>query len=132
MNRILAAIVGLVIMLMVCGWLSDRTTVPGQSMMKKPAAALMEIASQALRLAVGDRPAKYEAVGFEYDRDALVRGQRRAAVGVAWAGGREATGDPLLASHKPRADRSARRLWLHLAGGSAAGAGRRHRDGARH
>ena len=58
-----AWLAGLVIMLMVCGWLSDRTTVPGQSMMKKPAAALMEIASQALRLAVGDRPARYEAVG---------------------------------------------------------------------
>jgi hypothetical protein len=67
----LAWLAGLAVLLVICGKLSDRATVPGQSEMKKPAAALGEIASQVRRLAVGDRPSAYEAVGFQYDRDAL-------------------------------------------------------------
>ncbi|MEO6224212.1 MAG: hypothetical protein ABIP90_13270, partial [Vicinamibacterales bacterium] len=64
----LAALFGV---LWVCGQFADRASVPGQSLMKKPTAALTEIASQTRRHVVGDRAAAFEAAGFEYDRGAL-------------------------------------------------------------
>jgi serine/threonine-protein kinase len=66
-----AWLAALVAMLFVSGQFADRATAPGQSVMKKPTAALTEIASQTRRLAVGEHAAAYDATGFQYDRDAL-------------------------------------------------------------
>jgi hypothetical protein len=62
---------GLVAMLLLAGRFADRASTPGQSEMRKPTPALTEIASQTRRLVVGDRPAAFDAVGYEYDRTAL-------------------------------------------------------------
>jgi serine/threonine-protein kinase len=61
----------LVAMLFVCGWLSDRGSAPGQSLMKKPTAALTEIATQTRRLAVAGGSVNYDVAGYQYDREAL-------------------------------------------------------------
>lgn len=74
-----------VVMLAVCGFLADRGSAPGQSVMKKPTAALTEIASQARRLAVGERAAAFEAAGFEYDREALRWYDANGGPREAWA-----------------------------------------------
>jgi hypothetical protein len=86
-----AWLVALVVMLFVCGHLADRSSVPGQSQMKKPTAALTEIASQVRRLAVPDHAGGYDAAGYHYDRDALRWYDGHGGPAEAWramAGGR--------------------------------------------
>ncbi|HUR19286.1 MAG TPA: serine/threonine-protein kinase, partial [Vicinamibacterales bacterium] len=77
----------LVAMLVICGRLADRASAPGQSAMKKPTAALTEIASQTRRIAVGgiaEDAAAYDAAGFQYDRDALLWYDSHGGPAEAW------------------------------------------------
>src|SRR5687768_5416806 len=80
-----AWLTGLVVMLFVCGYFADRAGAPGQSVMRKPTAALTEIASQMRRVVVGDESAAYDAAGFQYDRDALLWYDANGGPQEAWA-----------------------------------------------
>ena len=53
------------------GWMTDRSTVAGQTQMRKPAPVLAEYARQVRGLAGAVGSAPYEAIGFEYDAGAL-------------------------------------------------------------
>ena len=53
------------------GWTSDRSTVSGQTEMRKPAPVLAEYARQVRGLAGAAGSAPHEAIGFEYDTGAL-------------------------------------------------------------
>ena len=53
------------------GWMADRSTVAGQTQMRKPAPVLAEYARQVRGLAGAVGPAPHEAIGFEYDAGAL-------------------------------------------------------------
>ena len=53
------------------GWMSDLSTVAGQTQMRKPAPVLAEYARQVRGLAGAAGSAPHEAIGFEYDTGAL-------------------------------------------------------------
>jgi hypothetical protein len=52
-------------------WMTDRSTVAGQTGMRKPAPVLAEYARQVRGIGAAAAPAPYEAIGFDYDLNAL-------------------------------------------------------------
>ena len=61
----------LLALLGLAGWMIDRSTVAGQTQMRKPAPVLAEYARQVHGLAGAAASAPHEAIGFEYDVGAL-------------------------------------------------------------
>src|SRR5262245_16997786 len=64
-------VVAFAVLYAIGAWMTDRSTVAGQTGMRKPAPVLAEYARQVRGIGGTAAPAPYEAIGFDYDVNAL-------------------------------------------------------------